>query len=167
MTSSPSRRAVLRTAAWTTPAIAVATAAPAFAASNPSLFRVNIVGRRDGSVTANITNLTNQSITVRVVMAISQPQSNLSSISYSSSTFTITQEGSNVVMTATIAPSSTTTSFTISWSPTNTSNAGNFTFTTSSGAQTVTTSLPYAAPAAMRTKPQQPTGSVMRFGPDA
>ncbi|MFW6776045.1 hypothetical protein ACOACO_17310 [Nocardioides sp. CPCC 205120] len=41
MTSTPTRRTVLRATAWTAPVVAVAATAPAFAASTANTFRIN------------------------------------------------------------------------------------------------------------------------------
>ncbi|WP_028474832.1 hypothetical protein [Nocardioides alkalitolerans] len=48
MTTTPSRRSLLRASVWAAPAVSVVAAAPAFAASTPGEPRPTLAGRADG-----------------------------------------------------------------------------------------------------------------------
>lgn len=73
VTSTPSRRTVLRATAWTAPAVAVAAAAPAYAASVATVVTGTLVSTRnpdDVTVTGTVTNLGTTPVMVTLTITI-------------------------------------------------------------------------------------------------
>jgi hypothetical protein len=142
----------------------MAVSAPAFAASTTDIFRFNIVGRQNGQVSFNVTNLTGAPITVRVVFPFNEPESNLTSVS-TPPDWAVTFANNGFVITATIPPTRTSGTAGATWVLT--AGNGNYTLTASSGTQTTPVTLAYAASAARQTKPQPLTGTVTHRAPGA
>ena len=167
MTSPPSRRTVLRTAAWTAPAVAALSAAPALAASpGAAPIRVDVVGRRNGGADYTVTNLRTAggALAVRMIVPQSQPESTFD-YGDTASDWSVGGDGTSFFLDATVLPSATTGVVTLNW--TLRSGQGSYTVSTSADGQTVTTTLPWAAPAARRAPAPATSGQRTRFGTGA
>ncbi|MDQ1103891.1 hypothetical protein [Nocardioides zeae] len=153
MYSTPRRRTVIRAAAWTAPAVAAVTAAPAFAASNPSeSVRYTLNVRRLGNGRAAFT-VTNTSLTdtliVEVRMPLSTTEATRNSGGYQPPVWTYSPAGTDWVFSATVLPQTTTDAILdVAWSLI--SGAGTYIVTTTAGGQARQTPIPWATGSAQR-----------------
>ncbi|MFW6775201.1 hypothetical protein ACOACO_13025 [Nocardioides sp. CPCC 205120] len=147
MTPTPSRRTVLRATAWTAPAVAVAVAAPAYAASVAATFEPYTEHLANGQARIGAVNLSpTDAVTVSAIVPMSSvtATSRWTSINYAG--WEYAGSGTSHVFTATVAPGARGPALTVSWEAV--SEDGRFEMTlTAPGQPAVAVVVPWAMPA--------------------
>ncbi|MFW6775138.1 hypothetical protein ACOACO_12710 [Nocardioides sp. CPCC 205120] len=170
MTPTPSRRTVLRATTWTAPVVAVAVAAPAFAASVAATFEPYTEYLADGHARIGVVNLSStEAVTVSAIV----PMDALSTTSHWG---TINLQGwqygssdTHHVFTTTVAPGARGPAITVTWDFV--SEDGRFEMTlTAPGQPPVAVVVPWAMPAgvvARRVAPQLSPDTTVYASPPA
>lgn len=139
-----SRRTLLHTTAWSVPAVALVSAAPAYAASVASSVRFDVLQTGDGRADIVVTNLTTEPVSVVVLLPLQQTEAFLSSISTDGS-WNGQFSGMDFVATVTVDPMSEAGYLGFSWDLM--SGDGLYTWTMTAGSDApVAASLPWADP---------------------